>query len=284
MRSGWRVVGVVLALLAALCGGRLRAEAPAVEIDPAAPDQLKKDVQEERFERAEQILEEWRKNALEKTTGKPLLDEKASMKDLQDAFNEAIDAKHYGVAQYYLEQIRTKAEAPNIFAPAIDLTIWTIVIFLLLLAVLYKFAWTPMLQGLQKREHDIHAAVSEAQAAREESQRLRDEIQAEHNKIEDMRRDIFLKAQADAQRLADEITAKAKAEIQAERDRARRDIQTEHDQALKDLWEQTANLAALVSTKAISRELTPADHRRFVDEALAEIRQAGNGQKTPASV
>ncbi len=284
MRSGWRVVGVVLALLAACSGGRLRAEAPSADIDPAAREQLKKDVKEERFEAAEHKVEEWRKASLEKTTGKPLLDDKAPMEELQKAFNDALDAHQYGVAQYYLEQIRTKAEAPNIFAPAIDLTIWTIVIFLLLLAVLYKFAWTPMMQGLQKREHDIHAAVKDAQTAREEAQRLRDEIQAERNKIEDTRRDILMKAQADAQRMADELTAKAKAEIQAERDRARRDLETYHDQLLKDVFDKTADLAALVSTKTIRRQLTPDDHRRFVDEALAELRQASNGHKTPASV
>ena len=109
MRSGWRVVGVVLALLAAFfrrpaagggaagrhrCGGRA--------------EQLKKDVKEERFETAERKLEEWRKASLEKTTGKPLLDDKASMEDLQKEFNAALDAKQYGVAQYYLEQIRTQ--------------------------------------------------------------------------------------------------------------------------------------------------------------------------------
>jgi len=275
---------MVLALLAAFTSARLRAEAPPAVIAPAESEQLKKDVKDNSFEKAETELEKWRRENIQKTTGKTLLDDKAPMDDLQREFGAALDAKQYGVAQYYLEQIRTKAEAPNIFAPAIDLTIWTIIIFLLLLAVLYKFAWTPMMQGLQKREHDIHAAVDDARTAREEAQRLRDEIQAERNKIEDMRRDILQKAQADAQRLGDEIAAKAKAEIQAERDRARHDMEVAHDQALQDLYEKTIDLAALVSAKAIRRQLTPDDHRRFMDEALAEIRQAGNGQKTPVSV
>ena len=99
-----------------------------------------------------------------------------------------------------------------------------------------------------------------------------------------MRRDIIQKAQTDAQRTADEILAKAKAEMQAERDRARRDLETAKDQALQELWPQTADLAAMVSTKVIRRTLTAEDHRRFVDEALADLRQAGDGQKTTASV
>ena len=284
MRSGWRVVWVLLASLALVAVPRLRAAEPAVEIDPADRDQIKKEVKDNSFEKAEAKLEEWRRANIEKTTGKKLLDDKAPMDDLQREFGASLDAGRYGVAQYYLEQIRTKAEAPNIFAPAIDLTIWTIVIFLLLLAVLYRFAWGPMMQGLQKREHDIHAAVNDAKTAREQAQRLREEIQAERDKIEDMRRDILQKAQTDAQRLADELTAKAKAEIQAERDRARRDMEVAHDQALKDLYEKTIDLAALVSAKTIRRELTPDDHRRFMDDALADIRRAANGRPTPASV
>ena len=176
-----------------------------------------------------------------------------------------------------------KAE-PDILAPRPDLTLWTIIVFVVLFAVLYRLAWKPMLAGLQKREHNLRAVVEDAQKAREETQRLREDVLAERNKIEDMRRDILQKAQADAQWTADEITAKAKAEMQAERDRLRRDMENAHDQALQDLYAQTVNLAALVSSKAMRREMTPDDHRRFMDEALADIRQAGNGQKTTASV
>jgi F-type H+-transporting ATPase subunit b len=285
MRSGWRVVRVALVLLAAFSGARVRADAPPAEISEAERAQLKEYVKEADFEKAEKVLENWRRGKLEKDNGEPLLDDKASMEDLQTKFNEAIDKGRFGVAQYYLEQIRTKAETPSIFAPAIDLTIWTIVIFLLLLGVLYAFAWKPMLQGLQKREHDIHSAVEDARTAREEAQRLRQEIQAERAKIEQMRHEIIQKAEADGQRLAEEIKAAAEAHSKAERERMRRELESARDQVFQELFTKLADLAALVSTRAIRRTLTPEDHRRFVDEALAELRSvAGNGQKTTASV
>jgi F-type H+-transporting ATPase subunit b len=169
-------------------------------------------------------------------------------------------------------------------APRLDLTIWTVIVFAVLFAVLYRLAWKPMLAGLQTRENNMQDVVEDARKAREEAQRLREDVQSERNKIEDMRRDILQKAQADAQRMADEITAKAKAEMQAERERLRRDMETAHDQALQDLYSQTVDLAALVSSKAMRREMTPEDHRRFVDEALADIRHAGNGKQTTAVV
>src|SRR5437773_1376298 len=49
-------------------------------------------------------------------------------------------------------------EKSNVFKGILDLTIWTIVVFLLLVLILGKYAWGPMLEGLQKREDAIHAA------------------------------------------------------------------------------------------------------------------------------
>ena len=290
MRRGWRLVGFVRAVLAVSASGRLRAEAPpagasgVAVITEAEREKLKDDVSREKFDEAEKTVNEWRRRSLEKTTDETLFDASAPKDKLEQRFNQAVDNGQWGLAEYYLEQIRTQAENPAIFKPALDLTIWTIVVFLLLLAVLYAFAWKPMMQGLQKRESDIHSAVEDARTAREEAQRLRQEVQAERAKIEQSRRETILKAEADAQRRADEIVAAAEAKMKAERDRALRELETAKDQALQELWRQTANLASVVSTKAIRRSLTPDDHRRFVDEALAELRtEAGNGQKTTAS-
>ena len=70
----------------------------------------------------------------------------------------------------------------------------------------------------------------------------------------------------------DQMKAEAATEIQAERERIRREIGTARDQALKEIYEQSVQLAALVSTKAIQRELTPADHARLLDDALRDLR------------
>src|ERR1700674_1119127 len=102
MRSGWRVVWAVLAFLAAFSPARLRAEEPSADIDRAAREQLKQDVADEKFEKAERTLEEWRQKSLEKAWGKTLLDDKADQKALQRELEDAIDKKQYGVAQYYL--------------------------------------------------------------------------------------------------------------------------------------------------------------------------------------
>jgi F-type H+-transporting ATPase subunit b len=178
-----------------------------------------------------------------------------------------------------------KSVAEKIFAPALDLTVWTIVVFLILLFILTKYAWAPMLKGLEAREHSIHQAVEEAHKAREETARLRDEVLRERAKAEEESRATIEAARRDAQKQADELRAKAVAEIHAERDRLRRDLELARDAALQDLWAQTAQLATLVSSRAIGRELSPEDHRKLTDEAIADLRRAGaERQKEVAGV
>lgn len=165
---------------------------------------------------------------------------------------------------------------PNIFEYALDLTIWTLVVFLVLLFVLWKFAWGPMLAGLQKREETIHSAVEEARKAREEAQQLRGQLQAEMDRAAEKVRGMIDDARRDAQRVSEELTAKARTEIQTERERLHREIELARDQALQELWTHTARLATLVSSKAIRRQLNEDDHRRLVDEAIADLGAAGN--------
>ena len=91
-------------------------------------------------------------------------------------------------------------------------------------------------------------------------------------KAADEVRAMLDEARRDAQVVKDQMRADAAGEIQAERDRIRREIDLARDQALKDIYEQSVQLAALLSTKAVKRELTPADHKRLLDEALVDLR------------
>jgi F-type H+-transporting ATPase subunit b len=164
------------------------------------------------------------------------------------------------------------AAGQGLLSPQYDLGIWTIIVFVLLLLVLRKFAWGPMLEGLQRREGAIQGALDEAQKARDEAQKMREQFAQEMAKAHDKVRDILDEGRRDAERLSSEMMTKAKTDIQSERDRLHKEMQREFEQARQQLWNQTAQIAALVSSKAIRRQLTPDDHRRFIDEALADLR------------
>ncbi len=171
----------------------------------------------------------------------------------------------------------------GILDPRFDLGIWTIVVFVVLMLVLRRFAWGPMLDGLKRREQNIRQALEDAQRAREDAEKVRSQLQAEMNQAADKVRQMMDEARRDAQYMSDEMVAKARAEIQGERERLRREIDTARDQALQQLWGQTAQLAALISSKAVRRQLNPEDHHRLVDEAITELREAGNNRPRQAA-
>lgn len=178
-------------------------------------------------------------------------------------------------------------EAPkkrDLFPWAMDLGIWTLGVFLLLLIVLGKFAWKPMLQGLEHRERAIQTALHEAQQAREEAARLRSQFEEQLHKANDQARSILDEARRAAERTTAEMTAEAHKKMQAEHDRLQREMNLAYDQARRDLQTQAAQLATLVAGKVIRRQMNHDDHRQLIDEALAELRQTGDGRQQTALV
>jgi F-type H+-transporting ATPase subunit b len=194
----------------------------------------------------------------------------------------ALVAAAPGLARAGTPPEKVAKEKSDVLESRYDLGIWTIVTFVLLLLVLWKWAWGPMLEGLHNREKSIQGALDDARKAQEDAQKLREQFQLEMSKANEKVRDLLEEGRKDTERVTGEMMGKAKADIQAERDRLQRELRSAHDQALQDLWAQTAQLASLVSTKAIRRELTPEDHRRFVDEALADLRRAGGNDRRTA--
>lgn len=161
----------------------------------------------------------------------------------------------------------------SMFEKALDLGIWTLVVFLLLLFILTKYAWKPMLAGLAQRERDIASAVEAAQKAKEEAAELHRQLAAERQKGHDQVRQMI----EEARKAADQLKEQAKVEIaatsQAERERLQREIEIARHQLYQEGFSRLAELASLISSRAIRRNLTPDDHRGLVDEALAELNQ-----------
>jgi len=175
------------------------------------------------------------------------------------------------------EAERLEKESVGLFGPwALDTAVWTVVVFLVLLFILGRFAWKPMLEGLEHRERAIREASQEAQQARDEAVRLRQQLQEEMDRAHERVGNLLADAERNAQKVREQMTGEARKEIQAERERLHRELESARDQALQQIWSQAAHLATLVSAKAIGRQLTLDDHRHLVDEALAELSQAGN--------
>ncbi|WP_232056209.1 F0F1 ATP synthase subunit B [Tuwongella immobilis] len=155
-----------------------------------------------------------------------------------------------------------------------DLGLWTLVVFGLLMVILGRFAWKPIMEGLDKREQTLASTWEEAEKAKSEAQAIRAQLQQELADANAQIRAMLEEARRDADTLRTSARSEGAAEAKAELDRARREIETARDQALQELWASSVQLASMISSKAIRRELTADDHRRLFDEALSEIQAA----------
>jgi len=153
-----------------------------------------------------------------------------------------------------------------------DLGLWTLVVFGLLVLILGRFAWKPILEGLDSRERNLASSWEDAEKAKAETQQLRTQLQSELAAANGQIRAMLEEARRDADALRTQARADGATEAKNELERARLEIETARDQALQEIWASSVQLATLISSKAIRRDLSADDHRRLFDEALAELK------------
>lgn len=151
------------------------------------------------------------------------------------------------------------------------LIFWMTVSFLTVLFILAKFAWKPILKGLKDRETSIADALNEAKKAREEMAALnaRNEELMRQAREE---RELLLK---EARDIRDKEIAEAKSKAKAEADallaRARADIQNEKNAAITEMKNQVAELSILVAERILREKLdSSAAQQALVDKVMAE--------------
>ncbi|HEV2855588.1 MAG TPA: F0F1 ATP synthase subunit B [Thermoanaerobaculia bacterium] len=156
----------------------------------------------------------------------------------------------------------------NLFAGDVGNAIWTLLIFLLVVFVLGKFAWGPILNTLQTRENFIHEALAKAKRDRDEAEGRLREYEARLAAARGEATAIVDEGRRDAEVVKRRIEADAKAEGDKMIERARREIQIATDTATQDLYRLSARLATDLAARVIGRELTPQDHERLIAEAI----------------
>ena len=173
------------------------------------------------------------------------------------------------------------APAPKILELKPELAITTLIVFGLLFLVLRQYAWGPLSKALADREHNIERALSAAENAKAEGERLLAAHRVQMDQAAEQVRALLDEARRDATALSDEIGRKAQAEADAARERAERDIASARDQALLDIYSKAADMAVSVAGKVLKRELNETDHRRLVQVAASELPAAPNGKGAP---
>jgi F-type H+-transporting ATPase subunit b len=170
--------------------------------------------------------------------------------------------------------LSSEAEAPgaeqSIFGGTFADSLWTVISFTILLLVLGKFAWKPVINGLKSRESHIQQQIEQAAASRKKAEKLLDEYRQQGL-------EIVAKANDHAQRLGQELMDKAREEVIALQRKSQADIEYARVAASQQLWQEAGDMLLNLSGEILGRVITHEDNRRLIYEAINKLSEQQSG-------
>jgi len=151
------------------------------------------------------------------------------------------------------------------------LFIWTILTFLVLLFLLSKFAWRPLLAALDRRNQLIAKAVDDAEHTRQELERVKQEssqILAQARVDAD---GIVTRTRADANQLREELKQQARTEAEAITAKAGREIEFETRRAVEQVRREAVDLSVAIASKLLRRNVSREDNQALIDDTIKQL-------------
>lgn len=158
------------------------------------------------------------------------------------------------------------ASNEGIFGGSFAEAVWTVLAFVLLLIVLGKFAWKPMLKVLKDREEHIKGQIDAAENARKHAEKIREDI-------EQRRLQILQEAVDRARQHEQELTEAAHRKVSEIRHQATEDIEKARAVAEDQLWEQAGDIMLLLGKKVLGRTIADEDNQQLIHDAIDELKK-----------
>jgi F-type H+-transporting ATPase subunit b len=150
--------------------------------------------------------------------------------------------------------------------------LWTIITFLIIVWLVGKFGWKPILSGLKAREDSIRQDLETAKAEREKSETLLNQYQAAMAGAKKESAEIIQRAQEAASGIVDEARAKSREDSQREIERAKAEIERLSESAKAELRTHVAELTAQATSRLIGQVVDPKQHEKLILDAIREDR------------
>jgi F-type H+-transporting ATPase subunit b len=168
----------------------------------------------------------------------------------------------------------------DLVLPGLGLTFWMVLVFGMLLFLLKKFAWKPILTALHERENSIEQALKSAEYAREEMAKLKSDNEAIYKQARD-ERDQILK---EAKEMKDSIISEAQKSAEDEGKRiilrATEEINKQKQSAINELKGQVASLSVSIAEKLISNQLSNNEEQQAI--IAKQVNNLNNNQQAIA--
>ncbi len=151
------------------------------------------------------------------------------------------------------------------------LFIWSMITFLILVALLYKFAFNPLMRLQKARQDEIHQSIHEAESLRDEAQQLLADYKQQLAEAREEAAAIVDRARKAGESTKAEVLEEARVQAEAALAKARQQIERDTNQALQKIREEVADLTVAATDKVARKSLTADDQIRLIQEAINEI-------------
>jgi len=150
----------------------------------------------------------------------------------------------------------------------------TFILFGIVLWILNKYAWPPIVKGLQSREDKIRKEIEDAERSRKQAQSALEQYEQALSQARAEAQKILESAKDQQLKLTAEMKSQTQRDIVAMRDQAARDIDSAKKAAIAEIYGQMAETATDVAGRILQREINPDDQRRLVEESLNQLQAA----------
>ncbi|MED1489604.1 F0F1 ATP synthase subunit B [Bacillus smithii] len=153
--------------------------------------------------------------------------------------------------------------------------IFQLLMFIILLALLKKYAWGPLVGIMKQREDHIANEIEAAEKSRVEANKFLEETRQELKKAREDAQALIENAKKQGERQKDEIIAAARQEAERLKESAKAEINRQKEQAVAEVRDQVASLSVLIASKVIEKELSEQDQEKLIQDF---IKEAGEGR------
>jgi F-type H+-transporting ATPase subunit b len=155
--------------------------------------------------------------------------------------------------------------------PDPGLYIWTIITFLVLVALLAKFAWRPLLEALETRQASIRQSLDDARQAKHDLERVHAESAKLLAEARTEAEAIMSRTRSDADRFREELKQKARTEAAAIVKNAERQIELETSRALQQIRHEAVDLSVAIASKLLQKNVTREDNERLIEDTFKQL-------------
>lgn len=159
----------------------------------------------------------------------------------------------------------------GIFAGDWGTSFWTVLLFVLLLLVLRKWAWHPILEALRSREEDILRSIESAKESKQQAEALLHENREKLEAAQAEAQAMIAKSREDAMALAEELRQQAVSEAETMQKQAEEAIRIAKTQAVRDVYQEGVHIAVDLAGRLIERDLSEQDHEQLINDALKQL-------------